>query len=161
MTEPTLSPRVQALVAKLQKGIGKSLGLFKGLGPQQWQTVVYSDPIPWTVRDLLAHFLAAEEGLLELAQDVAGGGPGAPMGFDYDAQNALDQERLAGVVPDQLMDSLVIAREATVAWVRTLRDDQLTLEGVHPGLGPVTLETMITAIYGHQLLHMRDLMRAL
>ena len=156
-----MSPRVQALTAKLEKGIGKSISVFAGLQPEQWQTVVYADPTPWTARDLLAHFLAAEEGLLELAQDVAGGGQGAPLGFDYDDQNARDQKRLAGIAPEELMNSLERARDATVAWVRTLDEDQLDLTGNHPGLGPVTLETMITAIYGHQLLHMRDLLRAL
>jgi len=53
--------------------------------------------------------------------------------------------------------ALDAARGRTVDWVRTLSDGQLDLPGRHPALGQITLETMITAIYGHQLLHMRDL----
>jgi hypothetical protein len=29
--------------------------------------------------------------------------------------------------------------------------------GYHPALGKVTLEALINAIHGHQLMHMRDL----
>jgi hypothetical protein len=29
--------------------------------------------------------------------------------------------------------------------------------GRHPALGQISVETMILAIYGHQLMHMRDL----
>jgi len=46
-----------------------------------------------------------------------------------------------------------------VEWVRTLAEADLDRVGRHPALGMVSLETMLTAIYGHQLLHMRDLMR--
>ncbi len=53
--------------------------------------------------------------------------------------------------------ALAKARQVTLEWVRTLDDSQLDRIGRHPVLGEVTLETIITAIYGHQLLHMRDL----
>jgi len=60
-----------------------------------------------------------------------------------------------------LLAGLDAARGRTLNWVRTLSEGQLDLLGRHPALGQVTLETMITAIYGHQLLHMRDLARIL
>ncbi len=63
-------PRIEALVARLVKGRSKTTETLAGLSPGQWQAVLYPDP-PWTVHDLLAHFVSAEERLLELAQDVA------------------------------------------------------------------------------------------
>lgn len=152
MTEP----RIAALVARLEKGGRKTVEVLGGLRAEQWQSIIYPDPC-WSVRDLLAHFVAAEERLLELAQDVAAGGPGAPLGFDFDAFNAEQKERLAGQSPDALLASLADARERTLAWVGSLAEAQLDLVGRHPALGEVSLETQITAIYGHQLLHMRDL----
>ncbi len=151
-----IEPRIAALVARLEKGGRKTQEMLAGLTPDQWRAVVYPDP-RWTVRDLLAHFVAAEERLLELAQDVAAGGPGAPVDFDFDAFNAEQKELLAGQSPDVLLAGLADARGRTLAWVGSLAADQLDRVGRHPALGEVSLETMITAIYGHQLLHMRDL----
>ena len=152
--------RIDALIARLEKGRSKTQEALAGLSPEQWQTVLYLEP-PWTVRDLLAHFVSSEERLLELAQDVAAGGAGAPEGFDFDAFNAEETARLAGQPAEVLLAALDAARGRTVDWTRTLSESQLDLPGRHPALGQITLETMITAIYGHQLLHMRDLARSL
>jgi len=153
------SPRAAALVARLEKGGAKTREILGALAPEQWTRVVYAGPPVWDVRALLAHLVSAEEALLELAQDVAAGGVGAPEGLDYDAYNAKEQERFRDYPPEELLLLLDGARRATLAWVATLDDRRLDLVGRHPALGEVTLETMITAIYGHQLLHMRDLQR--
>jgi hypothetical protein len=148
---------VESLSAKLQKGLAKTEEILGSLAAEQWNRVLYDGPPAWTVRDLLAHLVSAEGRLLHIAQDVAAGGAGAPPGFDLDALNAEDQIRLAGRSPEELLPALAKARQVTLVWVRTLDDSQLDRTGRHPALGEVTLETMITAIYGHQLLHMRDL----
>ncbi|HHH41529.1 MAG TPA: DinB family protein [Chloroflexi bacterium] len=156
-----MSERIERLVARLQKGIGKTMAIFNAISPAQWETVLYEKPYPWTVRDLLAHFVSAEEGLLQIAQDIATGGPGAPEGFDYDAYNAAEQKRLADVPPEKLLADLTAARQRTIEWVKSLQEADLDRVGRHPALGEIDLETFINAIYGHQLLHMRDLMQAL
>jgi len=148
--------RIENLVARLEKGNLKTREVFCALTPEQWTMTVYETPYPWDFRSLLAHFVSAEENLLALAKHVASGGKDLPADFDYDKFNAGEQIRLQGKTPEELLDSLSKAREATLAWVRTLDEGQLDLVGKHPALGEVTLETMITAIYGHQLLHMRE-----
>ncbi|HEY76729.1 MAG TPA: DinB family protein [Thermoflexia bacterium] len=156
-----MSERVERLLKRLEKGLNKTLSIFGSLSPAQWDVVLYEEPYPWTVRDLLAHFVAAEEGLLQVAQDIARGGPGAPEGFDYDAYNAAEHQRRAGIPPEQLLKDLEAARRRTIEWVRGLTDADLDRVGRHPALGEINLETFIEAIYGHQLLHMRDLMNAM
>ncbi len=151
------TPRVQALVEKLQKGRAKTLHILGGLTGERWACTIYEGPPAWDARALLVHFLSAEESLLELCRSVALGREGAAPGFDYDAFNAQEQERLRGWSPQALLLALDDARRATLAWVATLDDRDLDRLGRHPALGEVTLETMILAIYGHQLVHMRDL----
>ena len=151
------TPRVESLIAKLEKGRSKTLQTLRSLDHDQWARIIYAEPLVWKVRDLAAHLLSSEENLLELAQNVASGGQGAPAGFDYDAFNAQEQQRLQNKSPEELLRALDEARRATLEWVRTLEDERLDLVGRHPALGEITLETMLTAIYGHQLLHMRDL----
>jgi hypothetical protein len=109
----------------------------------------------------LAHFVSAEAGLLRLARDVAAGGPGAPEGFDYDAFNASEQERLIHVSRERLLADLIAARQVTLTWVEDLEVTALDRTGRHPALGEITVEAFINAIYGHQLMHMRDLMQVL
>lgn len=156
-----MSERIRELLARLRKGITRSQEAFARLDRADWEVVVYKDPYPWTVRDLLAHFLSAEEGLLRLAQDVAAGGDGAPEGFDYQAFNAREQARLACVPHDQLTDDLVAARQCTLSWVEELEESTLDQVGRHPALREITVETFLNAVYGHQLMHIRDLRRVL
>jgi hypothetical protein len=152
------SEQVEALAARLEKGHAHVLRILGDLSPDQWEQTVYENPTPWRIRDLLAHFVSAEENLLALAQEVAAGGAGAPPGFDYDAFNAAEVQRLGPQTAVDLLDALTVARKATLDWLRQLDDQALQLSGRHPALGEVSLEIMITAIYGHQLMHMRDLM---
>jgi len=152
-----MAERIDELVARLRKGSRKTAEIFSSLNDEQLKTVLYEGPPTWTVRDLLAHFLSAEQGLLRIMQDVAAGGPGAPEGFDYNAYNADEQARLAGVSPQALLADLAAAREVTIAWVAGLDETDLERAGRHPALGEVTLEVFVNAIYGHQLMHMRDL----
>jgi len=156
-----MTERRKQLRARLEKGIRKTAEVFDALDEAQWQTVLYHEPYPWTVRDLLAHFLSAEEGLLRIAQDIAGGGPGAPDDFDHDAFNAAEQERLGGIPRQQLQSDLEAARSRTVDWLAQVDEADLDRIGRHPALGEVSLETLVNAIYGHQLLHVRDLLQAL
>lgn len=151
-------PRAEALAARLEKGRQKTFEIFNVLTPEHWQKPLYEEPT-WQVRSLLAHFVSAERQLLALAQDVAAGGPGAPPDLDINQFNAAEQRRLDGQSPSSLLDLLDQERRQTIKWIGTLDAIQLDRIGRHPVLGEVNVETMITAIYGHQLLHMRDLSR--
>lgn len=156
-----MSQRLDEPLARLRKGGAKTTEIFSALAGDQWQRVVYSEPYPWTVRDLLAHFYSAEVGLLGLMQNIASGGLGAPEDFNYDDFNAAEHKRLAGILPAKLIPDLAAAREASITWVSGLTDADLDRTGRHPALGVVSVEIFITAIYGHQLMHMRDLARVL
>lgn len=152
------TPRIAELVAKLEKGRQKTFEFFSALTLEEWEKTVYAEPT-WKVRHLLAHFVSAEQHLLALAQDVANGGPGAAPDLDTNRFNAGEQNRLEGQSPASLLDSLDQARRQTIGWVSALEESQLEKVGRHPALGEVTVETMILSIYGHQLLHMRDLIQ--
>jgi hypothetical protein len=154
-----MSERVNELVTRLRKGASKTAEILGSLTDVQWDAALYEEPYRWTVRDLAAHFFSSEVGLLRIMQDVAAGGPGAPEGFDFNEFNAQEHGRLAGLPPRQLLVDLAAAREATIAWVAGLSDADLDCAGCHPALGQINLETFINAIYGHQLMHMRDLSR--
>ena len=151
-------PRLDGLISRLEKVHQKTREYFANLTPEQWQLTVYDKP-EWTAQDLLAHFVSAEQHLLLLSQNVAANGSGAPEGFDINRFNAQEQDRLKGKPNDELIEALDQSHQQTIDWARTLRDEQLEKIGRHPALGEVNVEAMLTAIYGHQILHMRDLLR--
>lgn len=151
-------PRVSEIVARLEKGMLKTQEKFGSLSAEGWRAPVYDGPPPWTVRDLATHFYSAEVHLLLMARDVAAGGPGVGEGFDYDGFNGKEQLRLAGMAPQAVLASLTQARVETIEFARALSEEQLDLVGRHPALGMVSLEVMLIAIYGHQLMHMREAM---
>ena len=152
-----MNRRKTQLVTRLRKGGRKTAEILGSLSDEQWSTILYDGPPAWTVRDLLAHFLSAEEGLLRIAQDYLAGKAGAVDGFDVDAYNAAEQARLAGIPAHTLLADLATAREATILWVEGLDEADLDRTGRHPVLGEITMEDFVNAIYGHQLLHMREL----
>jgi len=152
--------RIDALTTRLEKGHQKTLAIFNSLTPEQWQEHLYENPT-WRVQSLLVHFVSAEKQLLSLAQNVAAGGEGAPIDLDINQFNASEQIRLGGNPLQELMKLLDEERGDTIAWVKTLDDVQLDRVGRHPLLGEVSVETLVNSIYGHQLFHMKDLMRLL
>ena len=121
--------------------------------------VLYPGPPAWTVRDMAAHLLSAEDGLRRLGQAIASGGSGAPPGLDHDGLNAAEQGRLAAIPPAQLLSDVVASRVATIGWVETLADEDLDQVGRHAALGEISVESHVNAIYGHSLMHLRDLQR--
>ncbi len=149
-------PRVETLVGRLEKGGQRTQEILGSLSPQEWELVVYDGPDPWTIRDVLAHFVSSEEYLRAMAQDVVDGGKGASEMLDLNAVNAAEQERLEERPPQELLSDLKAERERTITWLRTLDDDALDLEGRHPALGYANVEGFINAIYGHHILHIRE-----
>jgi DinB superfamily len=152
--------RVERLLEKLERGCAKTSITLKALPLDAWQVRIHPEQ-GWRVRDLLAHFLSAEVHLLTLARAMAAGKPGAADGLDIDEFNKQEQARLANLSVEDLLGQLEAARRETITWVRTLSAGQMDKTGRHPVLGEINLEIMIESIYGHQLMHMRELSQAL
>jgi hypothetical protein len=148
--------RSEILVQKLEKGLRNTLLFFSNFKVEEWDQVIYLDHV-WTVRSILVHFLSAEQELLRLAQDVVEGGSGVPDGFDIHAFNQSAQETQTDQDPSNLLSALASARQRTIAWTSSLTDEQLDRSGRHPALGEISVEAMLNAIWGHHLLHIREI----
>ena len=149
------------LAARLKMEGESVQAFFQGLAPEQWDQPVYGEEGVWRVRDILAHFVAAEQGFLALIEDVAAGGSGAPEGYSIDEYNQRTVKELQQQDVLVLLGQFAMVRERTVALVSPLRLAQLENRGRHPFLGTASLGEMIRAIYHHNSLHLRDARRAL
>lgn len=139
----------------------KLLALFEGLMPEQWQTVIYTDGMTWTIKDLLAHQISAEGEFQYYGRDVLNGGEGAPEGFDIKAFNNREVAKKIDRTPAELLSDFRSTRQATIDFVSTIHDDQFALQGRHPFFGMMTIEDLFKLIYRHNMMHARDIRKAL
>ena len=79
--------RVKQLVEKLSRGLSKSLDIFDSIEGDGWDQPIFDEADSWSVKDLVAHFIFAEEYLSAIARDIASGGEVYPPGIDIDEFN--------------------------------------------------------------------------
>ncbi len=154
-------PQPELIQKRLRAEGAKLLALFESLTSAQWQTVVYTDSMTWTIKDVLAHQIAAEREFQFYGRDVLNGGRGAPEDFVIDEFNNRSVAAQADRAVDQLLDDFRAVRQASIDFVALIQPDQFAWQGWHPFFGPMTLEDLFKLIYRHNMMHVRDLRRAL
>ncbi len=152
---------VNELADKLKSEGERFVSIFAGLGDEQWQREVYTEDTTWTVRNILAHFVTTERGLLKLFENIRQGGPGAADDFSIDRYNASMQARTQALAPQELLEQYKTARAESIAWTLGLSEADLEKQGRHPFLGVTTIREMIKMLFLHNQLHYRDMKRAL
>ena len=149
------------LAEKLESEGEKFVAIFAGLTNEEWQTEVYTEGSTWTIRNVLAHFVTSERGLLKLFEKIRQGDAGSPDDFSIDRYNAAMQARTKDLNPQELLDQYKTIRAESVAWTSALSMDDLERRGRHPFLGMTTIREMIKMLYIHNLNHYRDIKRIL
>jgi len=149
------------LAEKLKAEGDKFTSIFSGLTDEQWQMEVYAEGATWTIRNVLAHFVTSERGLLKLFEQIRRGGAGASDDFSIDRYNAAMQERTKSATPRELLEQYKTVRAETVGWTLGLSDDDLQKQGRHPFMGTSTIRDMLKMLYIHNLNHYRDMKKVL
>jgi hypothetical protein len=139
----------------------KTVAYFNALEDEKWSISVYTENSIWTVRNILVHFVTAEQGFIQLFKDILAGGKGAREDFNIDRFNAGQQVRMQDVSTRDLLVLFSNVRSEMIALVSGLTQDKLSLQGRHPFLGPTTLCEMIKMVYRHNQIHHRDLRKTI
>jgi hypothetical protein len=145
------------LADRLKSEGEKTLAYFSSLKDENWETVVYSEGSEWNVRNILAHFVSAEQGFIRLFNDILTGGKGAAEDFDIDRHNARQQELTKTTSRLDLLNVFRDGRFEMITLVSGMTIEDLQREGRHPFLGITTLAEMIKMVYRHNQIHLRDL----
>jgi hypothetical protein len=146
---------------KLLKEGEKILAFFSGLRNEQLETMVYSKGTSWSVKHVLAHFVSAERGFIELLTDFLAGGSGVPEEFDLDAFNQSQVSSLQDLPVKELLDKFRELRQQTVSTVNQMHPELLDQTAQHPYLGRAPLVNIIKLIYRHNQIHLRDVRRVI
>lgn len=152
---------ITELAEKLKSEGEKFVSIFSRLTDDQWNQEVYTEGSTWTIRNVLAHFVTSERGLLKLFEQIRQGGTGAADDFSIDRYNAAMQARTKESTPQALLEQYKEVRANAIAWVSGLQESELEITGRHPFLGQTVLREMIKMLYIHHLTHYRDMKKAL
>jgi len=152
---------INELADKLQSEGEKFYSLFAGLADDQWNLEVYTEDQTWTVRNVLAHFVTSERGLIKLFERIRTGGEGAADDFSIDKYNARQQEKSQDLSPQELLEQYKEVRSDSVAWTLSIADEDLEKVGRHPYLGVTKIREMLKTLYVHNQLHYRDMKKAM
>jgi uncharacterized damage-inducible protein DinB len=149
------------LADKLRSEGEKFFALFAGLTDDQWEQKVYTEGETWTIRNVLAHFVTSERGLVRLFERIRMTGEGAADDFSIDRYNASQQEKTKDLSSQELLEQYKAVRDDSVAWTLSLDEADLEKQGRHPFLGMTNLREMIKMLYLHNQIHYRDMKKAL
>ena len=149
------------LAEKLKTEGERMAAFFAGLTDDQWSNEVYTEGTTWSIRNVLAHYVTSERGLVRLFERIRTTGEGAADDFSIDRYNASQQEKTKDLAPAELLEQYKQVRAESVQWVSGLKDEELEIKGRHPFLGETVIREMIKMLYLHNQLHYRDVKRAL
>ena len=139
----------------------KTCQYFKSLAPEQWSLEIYTEGSCWSVRQILAHFVAAESGFARLVKDILAGGQGSPENFDLDAYNERKVAALESAAAEDLVNRFSLLRSEFACLVRQMSQDDLNKTGRHPFLGTASLEDIVKLLYRHNQIHLREIRKVM
>lgn len=126
----------------------------------EW-TVKSADSNGWSPFDVIGHYIHGEEtDWIPRAQIILNQGENPSFEpFDRFAQFELSKGKTLGELLETFSDLRAKNLETLKSW--NLTDEQLQLTGMHPELGEVTLEQLISTWMVHDLTHIRQLVQVL
>ncbi|MCK4897363.1 MAG: DinB family protein [Anaerolineales bacterium] len=156
-----MSETPEHLKNRLIKEGQKSLDYFRTFSSDEWDRIIYTEGSCWTVHQVLAHFVAAEDGFHQLIEDILAGGFGTPVDFDINIYNERKVEKLIDISASSLMMRFSKVRRRTVGLVAGMDQSDLAKQGRHPFLGVSSLADIIKLIYRHNQIHIREVRKIL
>lgn len=156
-----MGEKIDQLTARLTEKGAETAAFFRSLQPDDWEQQIYTEGTQWQVKQVMAHFVSAERSFKWLFADVVAGGEGSPEGMDIDTFNEAEVARLNDTPPDVLITQFEQARAALVDFMRGLEDADLERTGRHPWFGVEKMEKFVKLVYRHNMIHERDVRRAL
>lgn len=156
-----MTDRRSAIAAELERNLSETVSLFRSLSSEELDTQLYTDGAKWTVRQVLAHFIAIERSMQWLFKNILSGGPGAPTDFDFERFNRSQTPKFDGLSLAELIERFESVRQETLCIVSEMKEEDLDREGLHAFHGKGKLDRFIRWAYEHVRLHLEDVMKRL
>lgn len=156
-----MSERLEKIKVKLIESRAALDAVLAQVG-DRWHTPVYDDGEQWDVRQVVVHLADANRGVFANIQRIARGeGSSIPEGFDVDRYNQRVKAKMDAMTIEEARASLAETSAGLAAWLETLDDAQLDIEGRHPALDMQPVGKFLRIMALHELGHASDIARAL
>jgi uncharacterized protein (TIGR03083 family) len=157
-----MSSKYDLIRKRLRDEGDKLQAMFEALSPAEWQLKLYTDGMIWTIKDVLAHQISAERKFQYYGRDILNGGEGAPEGFVIDDFNNAEVGAMSDRSIPELLNDLKAVRQATIdLLMNEIKPEDFERRGRHPFFGLMSIDEMFKLIYRHNMMHARDIRRAL
>jgi hypothetical protein len=108
-------------------------------------------------RAVIAHLAGANRGMTRLMQQmVAGQQPRLKADYNNDYYNARQQEKRAGLSVEQLRAELDETHRDLLAFMESLRAEDLIKRGEHPTVGDSTVLQVLETLAAHEQSHIEE-----
>ena len=155
-----MTDRRTAIMETLTAAGEDTVQFFAALTHDQQQTLVYTEEVHWSARQVLAHLVTIEKSMHWVFRNMLDGGPGSPADFDVMRFNRSQPQKLDHLAMEDLIGRFRRVREETIAIVATMTESDLDREGRHVFLGHGRLEQFVRWAYAHARLHEDDVRQA-
>ncbi len=155
-----MSERKTAVLALLEENRKRLFDGLSQLDDAAWNKVIYSQETeaPWTASDILRHLLNAESGMTGLMNNIKTKGRGVPEDFDRSRYNRRQVEKMKDKTPQELIEQMKANREALLAFIDKLEDEDWDKSGRHASLKIMTIEEVCQTIANHEVAHLDEIL---
>lgn len=154
--------RKEAIRRRLHEVRQGTMRFAPGLSDEQWaMTVFSSEGGNWTAADVLRHVADSEPGMLGTMQRIRAGGEGVPANFDLSRWNASRIAKTRNKTPVELLEEMAANREALLAFLDEITDEDLDKKGRHASLRIMSIEEILHQLADHEETHIQEIQAAI
>jgi uncharacterized damage-inducible protein DinB len=147
---------IEKIESKVVAGRARLLASVEGLDGTEWDWQPGDGR--WSVRLTLAHLGSAQKSHLEVAERLISGETLDMPEFELDTWNEASVAERAHWSVSQILADLDAAQQETLAFLRDLNPHKLSISGLHPALGEVSVGQVLRIIPIHDNMHRRDIL---
>ncbi len=126
-----------------------------------WDKVIHSTEIGWTVKQIMLHLATSETGQLKTARAIAAEQPTVPDDFDLNRYNSRQVEKNKDKQPPEILFSLGESRQQLLAYLAEVSAVDLEKCGRHARGDIISLEQLFYRIGEHEAEHAGQIKTAL
>ena len=155
-----MNERIAGLAQKLENSRSLLKEITAKVEPDDWGQN-QANPEHWPARDILAHLLAAEQGLRgRINRILAGEDTKPPPDFDLNRWNQRQVEKRRSMTPADIMPELDKERQTTFALLNGVKQAALDLPGFPATGQPSTVAGVFERIADHETEHAKEIAAA-